>query len=115
MTYKTGLWGEQAQARSKRRLEYFKNKNVSFLRNYKLLRETVLTKFGKKCNKCGFNDIRALQIDHVNNNGSDERRKKIAGITLLGRALKNKNNEYQLLCANCNTIKRFENLNRKEE
>ena len=86
MTYKTGNWGSQAKERSKKRLEYFnkyrkkhrqesykpkRDKNRILLRD---LRPRVLEKYGNKCIKCGFDDIRALQIDHINGNCLDNRR-----------------------------------------
>jgi len=65
---------------------------------------------GGKCSHCGFNDSRALQIDHVHGNGADDRRE-------FGEAFYTKNflkrvmaapGMYQVLCANCNWIKRAE-------
>jgi hypothetical protein len=68
---------------------------------------------GCKCIKCGFNDSRALQIDHINGGGYTERKgynmnpqKYYSNIL---KSIKNNENKYQLLCANCNWIKRFEN------
>lgn len=74
------------------------------------MKDEIYSLLGNACRRCGFRDPRALQIDHVNNDGyvtrqreqsSYRRAKKIleelkAGIT--GR--------YQILCANCNWIKR---------
>jgi hypothetical protein len=68
---------------------------------------------GSICIKCGFTDIRALQIDHINGGGHIERKeyptnpKKYYSNILT--SIKNKEGKYQLLCANCNWIKRFEN------
>jgi hypothetical protein len=64
------------------------------------------------CVKCGFNDIRALSIDHINARGREERKK--LGLLTGGKFyywLKSHNypRGYQTLCMNCNTIKRFEN------
>ena len=70
-------------------------------------RQQILEKFGGKCNKCGFSDVRALQLDHVNGGGT----KESCAIYRTGvqrRALENPS-EYQLLCANCNIVKRYEN------
>lgn len=68
---------------------------------------------GNKCVKCGYDkDQRALQIDHINGGGSQE--VKTMGGTVMrmkfynnNRALARKN--LQILCANCNWIKRYEN------
>ena len=70
----------------------------------------ALAQLGGKCVCCGFSDVRALQIDHVNGDGKKERReRRIASLTRL--ALEDKaagGHRYQLLCANCNWIKRWE-------
>jgi len=105
MTFKTGNWGKEAQERSRRRLFYFRNYQ-------KELRLKVIEKFGGKCIRCGFSDWRALQIDHINGGGLKERikhRKAGGGDGFNRRILKDTSNKYQLLCANCNWIKRFEN------
>ena len=75
------------------------------------LRLAVLKKLGEKCIQCGFADWRALQIDHVKNNGAEERKelhykrfyKKILEMTQTELQ-----ENYQLLCANCNWIKKYE-------
>jgi hypothetical protein len=64
---------------------------------------------GAKCKNCGFDDTRALQVDHIFNNGNNELYilsgtygiyKKIIS---MGEEAKT---EYQILCANCNWIRR---------
>jgi 5-methylcytosine-specific restriction endonuclease McrA len=73
------------------------------------LRQEVLERFGAKCAICGYDgDIRALEIDHINNNGNIER-KKMRHSEILKRALEH-SEEYQLLCANCNRIKEYGEL-----
>lgn len=63
--------------------------------------------YGNKCNHCGFLDTRALQFDHVNNDGYKEINGHgghiVARLLLLGKESWAK---YQLLCANCNWIKK---------
>jgi len=67
---------------------------------------------GKICIKCGYNkDERALQIDHINGGGIKERKK---GYTYLTHKKYVDNTDLarktlQILCANCNQIKKFEN------
>jgi len=67
---------------------------------------------GTKCKRCGFDDVRALQLDHIKGDGMKDRKRF-------------KNDQYmwfyyydhpeqarkklQVLCANCNWIKRYEN------
>lgn len=71
-------------------------------------------RLGGKCVRCGFDDPRALQIDHINGNAKDDQnnRHQYGGIRIF-RLRKMSDEElrstYQLLCANCNWIKRSEN------
>lgn len=85
-----------------------------WIRNYychqrKEQRIKVFERLGNKCCRCGFSDTRALQIDHINGGGSTEN-KKIGSRGIYKRilSLDNPNDKYQLLCANCNWIKRVE-------
>lgn len=79
-------------------------------RGYNLHKE-CLFKLGGKCNKCGINDIRVLQIDHVRGGGKREM------IVLFKKSwrryyrhvLEDTKGNYQILCANCNWIKKSEN------
>ena len=66
-----------------------------------------------KCAECGFSDIRILQIDHTKGGGSQER-KGVGNITtlyskILKMDLKEVKENYQILCPNCNWIKKVEN------
>lgn len=61
----------------------------------------VIEKMGGKCIFCGFDDWRALQVDHKNGTGGlRSSRHMIHTDILRGRV-----DPYQLLCANCNSIK----------
>jgi len=77
------------------------------------LKAEVLTHYGNgnlACVRCGFLDIRALCLDHVNGGGTRERREgKNIGVKLY-RTLKREGypEGYQTLCYNCNTIKAHE-------
>ncbi len=69
------------------------------------LRLRTIKTLGGKCAHCGFEDWRALQIDHINSGGSEETKHnpiRPQHDIMAGRNLE----EYQLLCANCNSIKR---------
>lgn len=72
---------------------------------------------GAKCVKCGYSDSRALQFDHVNGGGRQETKGDYNG-NLYGYLLKYVNNPelakstFQVLCSNCNWIKRHENNER---
>jgi hypothetical protein len=66
-----------------------------------------------KCAKCPYDDIRALSIDHINGDGKDhfdEKGRKLSGEKLY-RWLKRNNFPigFQILCMNCQFIKRYEN------
>jgi hypothetical protein len=76
-------------------------------RHRKRTREKALNKLGNKCSRCGFSDERALQVDHINGGGTKEAR-RISSLGIFKRVLKHPE-DYQLLCANCNWIKRVEN------
>ena len=76
-------------------------------RGYKKI---VLERYGTSCVLCGFEDNRALQIDHINNNGAEERKalggQKFSGYQFYKHLIDNNLPEgYQTLCANCNMIK----------
>lgn len=75
---------------------------------YQELRHRVLEKLGGQCVECGFSDYRALQIDHING-GGDEDRRTHSKKTFYENVLEDDGKVYQLLCANCNWIKRYEN------
>lgn len=54
----------------------------------------------------GCTDRRCLNVDHINGDGAVER--KFAQSTLYKLVLNDTENRYQLLCCNCNWIKRHE-------
>lgn len=76
----------------------------------------VLTHYGNsdkpECVRCGFIDVRALSIDHINGGGTRER---LANSELNGRGIywylvkEGYPSGYQTLCMNCQFIKRVEN------
>ena len=62
--------------------------------------------------KCGFSDIRALQLDHIAGGGLKERDKFKGPVTMYYYYSKNLDiakEKLQVLCANCNYVKRYEN------
>lgn len=79
------------------------------------LKKFVIESLGGVCKVCGFSDVRALQIDHVNGGGSRHREKFKSKPTLYLNSIKKDINKggdfkakYQILCANCNWIKFYE-------
>ena len=73
-------------------------------------KQSALGRYGKCCARCGFSDGRALAIDHIANNGAQERH-LLGGRNFSGypfyRWLKKSGwpDGYQTLCSNCNLIK----------
>lgn len=75
-------------------------------------RQSLLGRLGGSCVMCGFVDWRALQIDHINGQGKQDRKRFHHTYDyykyLLELPLDQLRCEYQVLCANCNWIKRYE-------
>jgi hypothetical protein len=83
------------------------SKRNAFVRAWRTrLWERLLDIYGRECVCCGFNERLALVIDHVNNNGHQDRAQH-GGHRQLYFWLSNqpKLPDYQILCANCNTMK----------
>jgi hypothetical protein len=83
------------------------------LRNarYKQLRGYIIDALGGRCCKCGFCDRRALQVDHVNGDGylfKSEMTNPAAMWELVQKDVKEQTGKFQLLCANCNWIKKHD-------
>lgn len=73
------------------------------------LRVRTVTHLGGRCRRCGYDgDSRAFAIDHVNGDGGKERKSGRVQAAIWRAALVDEEGRYQLLCANCNVIKRFE-------
>jgi hypothetical protein len=83
---------------------------------YTVRREILDLLGGQRCVQCGYDkDWRALQIDHIHSDGRNDRntptgtgvwafRKKLMDPTQLEFA----RTRYQVLCANCNVVKKYE-------
>ena len=82
--------------------------NIWFKQNRQLNRLAAMHVLGgTKCKQCGWDkDVRALQIDHVRGNGAEER-KILSSLPMYRKIIRGEVNlqDYQVLCANCNTIK----------
>ena len=76
----------------------------------KRVRKALIAILGGKCNHCGFNDPRALQVDHINGDGGKDR-KEMVGMknTQYLKRIVAGSKKYQLLCSNCNWIKKSVN------
>jgi hypothetical protein len=92
---------------------YERKKHNGYYRKQNLkVKLELFEKLGGVCQKCGFEDHRALQIDHVNNDGYIDRvyTNKLNAITRYRYIMADTSGKYQLLCANCNFIKKYENI-----
>jgi hypothetical protein len=75
---------------------------------YRSTRKLLFETFGSKCSVCGFDDIRALHIDHINGGGRQHRLSFGGNYVGYYRDMMKTPDKYQTLCANCNTIKMYE-------
>lgn len=78
--------------------------------SHRKLRDKIKILLGYKCVSCGFSDPRALEIDHKNNNGNKERKQfsTYGYYKHILSQIESGSKDYQLLCSNCNAIKRYE-------
>lgn len=101
--YRTGLGREKIREYKHARREKLNTQRQERTQRARLL---AIQTLGGQCAKCGYKDERALQVDHVYGGGNKDQMlgnraafyKKVAG----------DGEHYQLLCANCNWIKRYE-------
>lgn len=90
--------------------------NILVRRRYQAkIRLLILEFFGGKCVLCGYADHRALQLDHINGDGAklareEGRQTTSSQYTLIRSEPELARARYRLLCANCNQIKRYENM-----
>lgn len=79
---------------------------------HKCIRKAILVMFGNKCATCGYEtDERALQLDHIHRARVPRNHTLRSGHGLYLRILSGEisKNDYQLLCANCNWLKKLNN------
>jgi hypothetical protein len=74
-------------------------------------RKIIIDLLGGVCVVCGFDDQRALQFDHIHGNGIQDRKQMSTQhyLTYVLNSVMARQGKFQLLCANCNWIKRVEN------
>jgi len=73
----------------------------------------VLTHYGGgklACIKCGYTNVSALSIDHIEGGGNKQRKSTLRASSSFYRWLKSEGypSGYQTLCMNCQFVKRFE-------
>ena len=67
-------------------------------------RERLFFMYGKTCAICGFDDVRALTLDHIHGDGNEERR-KVGEKGVYRLALQDHAPDlYRILCMNCQFI-----------
>lgn len=72
------------------------------------LKSIVFDVYGWVCSCCVEKNISMLTIDHVNNDGYLDRRKKISGTSMYRKIIIEKfPTKYQILCMNCNWSKKI--------
>ena len=82
-------------------------KNIAYCRKRsRTYRLQALVVLGGCCKKCGYDDLRALHIDHVLGDGAGERKRQKQVYQAIAQRTTSLT-RYQLLCANCNWIKRI--------
>lgn len=69
----------------------------------------LFTLLGNRCIGCDFSDSRALRIDHIKGKGYLDKRGRGLNFYRILVLSETARKEVQLLCANCNWIKRHEN------
>jgi len=115
----------QRAAKAKRARKYqakLKKENPELLqlrRRKTTLRQrlAIIAFFGGKCVECGYDDFRGLQLDYINGDGAQVKRNEGkasqntgAQYTLINSDPDLARLRYRLLCANCNQIKKYENM-----
>ena len=111
-TYRQRHPEKMREKRRRHRIKYkekIRKYNTNWMReNRRKLRKEVIEHYGNKCVRCGINDIRILNIDHIKNNGNQHRQE--IGAYYFPKWLKKNNypDGYQVLCLNCNWLKHLE-------
>ncbi len=91
---------------------YLKNKDRIIrekIEKHHTNRRKVIELLGGKCVRCGITDWRILQVNHINGNGSKER--KIKGSSGIFREILNGKRtliDLDLRCANCNILYEYD-------
>ena len=101
-------------------LKEWRQKNIDLIRirikkfNW-ITRKKVIKMLGGKCILCKTEDLRILQINHINGGGAKEL-KKISSSTFYNRIAKGirDTKDLEVRCANCNILAEYERGKRKD-
>lgn len=94
--YQRRKWKERPEQARKYQREYRKQ-----------LRENLVKEYGGVCTCCGENRIEFLVLDHINNDGNEQRKKHGKGYQIYLYIKREKPKDIQVLCHNCNNAKQF--------
>jgi hypothetical protein len=93
------------EGNARRQREYNARKMIEY-------KKDIYDVLGHECSRCGFDDERALTIDHISGGGSQERKNQSGGAIGYYRRLRNEivdgSTDYRCLCWNCNWIVHLE-------
>ena len=105
----------------KRRIKRYRklvNQNEKVKKYLVSIRLKLIEFLGSKCCKCGIDDIRMLEIDHINGNGFKKNKRftntYCEHLYYLKRPEKAKIT-FQILCGNCHNIKTYEERRRTKQ
>lgn len=107
-------WKNQDERKEKSG-KYYKTKSGEIKKygreRYREIVNEIFELLGEKCSRCGYEDKRAIQIDHVNGGGNRERVARGNTVQIYKDILdgaRNGSKDFKLLCANCNIIEGIE-------
>lgn len=110
------LWrkanSEKIRMAKKEKYNLNKVKILEAQRNYNnVIRNRVMGHYSQgtpKCLQCGFSNMNALSIDHINGDGAKHRREVGGGYRIYLWLIRNNYPDgFQVLCYNCNWLKRL--------
>src|SRR3990167_9136 len=103
---RASYWKHRDKRRAASR-KYNAQNNVRTKAYQRRLRLGVIDRLGGECRRCGFDDPRALQLNHKKGGGTKEMNHHgIAGFYT--KILSGERDDIELLCANCNWIYEYE-------
>lgn len=105
------IWQEKNLEKVKKIQKNFQKKNPNYNRNWrKEIKKDIFNHYGNKCIRCGEKDIRALNLNHKNGNGTQHINslKKKWGTFYIYIKKNNYPLEYNTLCENHNWIEHCE-------